>query len=206
LPPLRAIAASVVYDRATDVPGLLLLGALALPTLKPKFPPWPFLALFAVAAALVARPLYHRLAGRIGRWHQALVGREPGAPIAAAVGCSLIIWTLDISRIMLIGRAFAVPFRPSQAAAISLLRLAGGLAPVPAGIGVVDGALVAGFMWLGSPATTATAMAVVERAIVYGWSTALGAVALLLLGGTRALKNARGGRGTLDLASGSNRC
>lgn len=203
-PPVKAIAASVVYDRATDLAGILMLGLLALPVLRPKSGHWALLALVALAAALVARPLSRRLASRIGLRHQTVIGRKMGATAAAAVGCSLLIWLLDVSRIILVAAAFGVRFAPSQAAAVSLLRLGSGLVPVPAGIGVVDGALVAGFIWLGLPAATAAAMAIVERAIVYAWGTALGAAALLLLGGSRALKNARAGAAAFDLASDAN--
>src|SRR5262249_6567280 len=187
-PPLKAVAASVVYDRLTDLAGFLMLGVLALPTFKPNSPHWGVLALVALAAALVARPLYRRLISRMSQWHQAAVGRAMGASLAAAIGCSLMIWLLDITRVMLVGRAFGVRFGPSQAAAVSLLRLGSGAVPVPAGIGVVDGALVGAFIWLGLPAATAAALAIMERAIVYGGATALGAVALVLLGGWRTLK------------------
>jgi uncharacterized membrane protein YbhN (UPF0104 family) len=202
LPPMTAIVASVVYDRATDIPGILLLGVLALPTLRPTSPRWALLALIALVAAVVARPLHRRLVGGTGPWRQALSGREMNASLATAIGCSLVIWLLDVARIMLVAAAFDVRFVPSQAAAVSLLRLGSGLVPVPGGIGVVDGALVAGFVWLGLPAATAAALAVVERAIVYGWATALGAVALLLLGGSRALKNARAGAASTSLPIG----
>src|SRR5579862_3114860 len=155
-PSFRAIAASVFYDRAADVAGILLLGALALPVIGPKSPRWVGPALFALAAAaLAARPLLRRLVSRIGRWHQEVIGHAMGRPMAVAVGCSLVIWLLDITRVMLVGRALGVGFAPSQAAAISLLRLGSGAVPVPGGIGVVDGALVAGFMWLGQPPATA---------------------------------------------------
>ena len=190
-PPLKAIGASVVYDRASDVAGFLMLCVLALPRLRPQSPHWGLVALIAVGAVLVAGPLYRRLISRIGRWHLALVGNEFGTSVAAALGCSLVIWTLDITRIMLVAHAFGVRLVPSQAATVSLLRLGSGLVPIPGGIGVVDSALVAGFVWLGVPTATAAAMAIVERAIVYGWSTALGATALMLLGGSRALKQAR---------------
>ena len=56
-----------------------------------------------------------------------------------------------------------------------------------AGVLVVDGAILGGFMWLRQPLVIAAGMAAVERAIVYGSGTALGAMALLLLGGSRAL-------------------
>jgi uncharacterized membrane protein YbhN (UPF0104 family) len=200
-PPLKAVAASVVYDRATDVAGFLLLGVLALPMLRPTSPHPAVLALLALAATLVARPLYRRLVSRIGDRHRAVIGRKMGATLATAVGCSLVIWLFDLARLMLVGRAFGVQLVPSQAAAVALLRLGSGLIPVPGGIGVVDGALVAGFIWLGLPPATAAAMAVVERTIVYAWGTALGAAALLLLGGSRALKNARTAAAAADLAS-----
>jgi len=200
---VKAIAASVVYDRATDVAGILMLSVIALPTLKPNSPHWTLLLLLAVAAALVARPLYRWFGTRIGQWHEAVIGGELNVSVAAAVVCSLVIWSLDVARITLLACAFDVRLRPSQAAAISLLRLGSGLVPVPAGLGVVDGALVAGFIWLGLPPATAAALAIVERAIVYGWGTALGAAALLLLGGSRALKKVHAGAGRFDLAPGA---
>jgi uncharacterized membrane protein YbhN (UPF0104 family) len=198
-PPVKAVAASVVYDRVTDLAGLLLLGVLAVPTLKPSLSHWRVLALIALAAALAAPPLYRRLRPRIAQWLPPAAGRKMSASMAAAVGCSLLIWSLDITRIILVGRAFGVRLVPSQAAAVSLLRLASGLVPVPAGIGVVDGALVAAFLWLGLPPSTAAAVAIVERGIVYAWGTALGAAALLLRGGSGALEKIRAGR--FDFAS-----
>src|SRR5262249_52443805 len=93
-PSMRAIAASVVYDRATDVAGFLMLGVVAAPTLRPTLPRWTILALFALAAAIAAPPLYRRFAPRIAQRHPAIVGRAMGASMAAAVGCSLLIWSL----------------------------------------------------------------------------------------------------------------
>src|SRR5262249_58814321 len=111
----------------------------------------------ALAAVLVAPLLYRRLMPRVAKWRPAAIGGVLGrAPFAAGVGCSLVIWSLDIPRIRLVGRAFGVGLVPAQAATVSLLRLGSGLVPVPAGIGVVDGALIAGFIWLGLPASTAT--------------------------------------------------
>jgi uncharacterized membrane protein YbhN (UPF0104 family) len=193
-PPMKTIAVSVFYDRATDAAGLLMLGVLALPVIRPSSPRWIAVALFllTLAAALAVRPLYRGAVARFAAWHQAALGRVTPGAIALAIGCSLLIWLLDITRVMLVGTALQVTIAPSQAAAMSLLRLGSGVVPVPAGIGVVDGALVGGFMWLGLPPSTAAAMTMVERAIVFGWGTALGALSLLLLGGARAWKRARG--------------
>jgi uncharacterized membrane protein YbhN (UPF0104 family) len=200
-PPLKAIAATVIYDRLTDLAGFLMLGLIAAPVLRPRSAHWTALALLAASAALVARPLYRRLVPRIRGWLPACIGPGNGAVVSTAIGCSLMIWSLDVVRIMLVARAFGVRLVPAEAAAVSLLRLGSGLVPVPAGIGVVDGALVGGFLWLGVPAPTAAALAIVERAIVYGWGTALGAMSLLLLGGRRALQAARTGTDGLDITS-----
>jgi uncharacterized membrane protein YbhN (UPF0104 family) len=191
--PMKTIAVSVFYDRATDVAGFLLLGVLALPVIRPASPRWTIfgLSLLTLAAALAARPVYRRLLARAALWHQAAIGRVTSRAMALAVACSLLIWLLDITRIMLVATALRVTIGPPQAATVSLLRLGSAAVPVPAGIGVVDGALVGGFMWLGFSSETAIALAIVERAIVYGWGTALGAVSLLLLGGSRAWKKAR---------------
>jgi uncharacterized membrane protein YbhN (UPF0104 family) len=191
LPPFKAVASTVIYDRLTDLAGFLMLGLIAAPVVTPRLPHWPALALIGIAAALSARPLSRRLLPRIRRWLPDAIGRGNRAVVPAAIGCSLMIWSLDVARIVLVGSAFGIRFAPAQAAALSLLRLGSGLVPVPAGLGVVDGALVAGFIWLGVPAPTAAALAIVERAIVYGWGTALGAASLLLLGGKRAWRTAR---------------
>src|SRR5262249_10739587 len=159
--------------------------------------------LLAVCAAFAARPLFRRLAARLAERHRAIVGRDMRAAMAKAVGCSLMVWLLDISRIMLVGAAFGIRVTPSQAPAFARLPLGGGIAPVPGGIGIVDSALIAGFMWLGLPKETAAALAIVERGIVYGWNTVLGAVALLLLGGTRAVNNARAESAAVDVAADS---
>jgi uncharacterized membrane protein YbhN (UPF0104 family) len=188
-PPVKAIVASVFYDRTGDAAGILLLAVLALPVIRPRSPGWTVLAAIVLAIALMS--LSRRIVRRIAQWHRAAIGHLTGRSVAVAVGLSIAIWLLDITRIMLVGKALGVGFGPSQAAAVSLLRLGSGAVPVPAGIGVVDSALVGGFMWLGQPVATAAALAVVERVIVFGWATALGAVALLLLGGSRALKKAR---------------
>jgi uncharacterized membrane protein YbhN (UPF0104 family) len=191
-PPFSAVVASVVYDRVIETSGVLILAAIALPALT-FWSPYRLLLtlLLAVAGVFAARPLLRRILLRFAARHQAIVGQDMRTAAIAAFLCSLLAWLLDITRITLVGAAFDVHFTPSQAAAVALLRLAGGVAPVPGGIGVVDGALIAGFMWTGAPRDLAAALAIVERGIVYGWDTALGAVSLLLLGGVRALNNAR---------------
>jgi uncharacterized membrane protein YbhN (UPF0104 family) len=184
----KLIAASVVYDRATDIVGVLVLAAVALPALRHSRSA-PFVAGALVAAVLAAAlPVARRfITARVRMWHDRLVGFDVRGVAAALAGCSIAVWLQDSARIMIICIAFGVWLTPSQAAALTLIRLTSTIVPVPAGLGVADGAMVAGLLWFGVPAQTAGAIAILERAILYGWSTLLGAGSLVVLGGTSLL-------------------
>jgi len=188
--PRKLIAASVVYDRATDVIGILALAVLSVPTLRRSGSARIAAAVLAGVACALAIPSFRRAVWlRIRRWHDELVG-VPLGPVAAAVGVSAVaVWLQDAARIMAICAAFDVGVSPSQAATLTLVRLTSTIIPVPAGIGVADGAMVAGLLWFGVPADVSAAIAILERAILYGWSTLLGAIAIMILGGTRLLKS-----------------
>jgi uncharacterized membrane protein YbhN (UPF0104 family) len=202
VPPVSAIGASVIYDRATDAAGIVFLALIGVPALRLESPFWlPLVVTLVVAGAFAARPLFRRLAARVAARHPAVIGHDMRAALAGALACSPGIWLLDITRTIFVAAAFGVRLSPFQAAAVALLRIGSAGIPVPGGIGVVDGALMAGFMWLGLPRDTAVAMAIVERAIVYGWDTAMGAVSLLLVGGVRALRQARAEPAALDIAA-----
>jgi uncharacterized membrane protein YbhN (UPF0104 family) len=202
VPPVAAIGASVVYDRVTDAAGIVFLGLLALPALRLESSFWPLLGvLLAVAGAFAARPLFRRLVARIAERYPAVIGADMRGAVTAALACSLGIWLLDMTRTVCVAAAFGVRLSVFQVAAVAILRVGSSAVPIPGGIGVVDGALVAGFMWLGLPRDTAVAMAIVERGIVYGWDTAMGAVSLLLVGGVRALRQARSAPAAMDVAA-----
>ena len=73
------------------------------------------------------------------------------------------------------------------------MTIVGGFVPTVGSIGAIDGSMVAGLMVFGATGGEAIAITIVGRAISYGVSTALGAVALALLGGRGVLRaiNAR---------------
>ena len=186
---VRVATASVVYDRVAELSGFAVLLILAAPRLPWLMRPMVAGSVAAIAIALVAlAPSRRSLGSAWGRWHDKLVG----VPLtlrsaAAAVLCSMVAWLLDAIRVVLVGAAFRVHIALPLAATLSLARLVSGAAPVPAGIGVVDGALVATLLWGGLPPEVATAVALLERSIVYGWATALGLLALTWLGGRQLL-------------------
>ena len=192
--PGKMVAASVVYDRATDAIGVLTLAALALPVLwHSSSAPFIIGLLALVGLSLAVPPLRNFVRARIGKWHEALVGAEHTGGVGgftAVAFCSIAAWLQDIARIMIICATFNVTLSPFQAATMTLIRLTSTIVPVPAGLGVADGAMVAGLVWFGVPVETAGAIAILERAILYGWSTLLGAISLVLLGGTKLLRSA----------------
>jgi uncharacterized membrane protein YbhN (UPF0104 family) len=94
-----------------------------------------------------------------------------------------------------------VPLSIQQAAAVTVMGIAGGFVPTVGSIGAIDGSLVTGLILCGATAESAVAITIVERAISYGLSTAAGAAALAWLGG-RGLLQAVSERRTNTAAAG----
>ena len=189
----RVATASVVYDRLADLSGLSVLLILAAPRLSWLMRPSIAVSLAAAVLALAALVPFRRfLAAAWKRGHDKLVG-VPLARRSAATAMvrSMGVWMLDALRVMLVGAAFHANITLPMAATLSLARLVSGAAPVPAGIGVVDGALVATLLWGGLSPEVAAAVTLLERSIVYGWATLLGLAALTWLGGHQLLVRIR---------------
>jgi uncharacterized membrane protein YbhN (UPF0104 family) len=178
----------VVYDRVSELPAVVVVFLLAMPTLRPS--PLVVAAVAAVAAVLAFVPIVRRaIAARLEKWHDGIVGVPVGrGSVAAALACSLGVWLLDVTRFTLAAAAFGVFLTPSQAATITASRLLAGLVPVPGGVGVIEGSAIGLLVWFGYPADTATAITAVERLILFGCGTALGGISLALLGGRRMLE------------------
>jgi hypothetical protein len=185
---VKAATASVVYDRASELPAVGVILLIAMPTLHPSV-----LVIVAVALVLAVLGLVPSVRGaiaaRITKWHDAIVGVPVSrGNVLAALACSMGVWLLDITRITLVAAAFGVFLTPSQAATLTAIRLVSGIAPIPGGVGVIEGTAIAGLVWFGLPVETATAITILERAILFGCGTAIGGVCLTLLGGRRVLE------------------
>jgi uncharacterized membrane protein YbhN (UPF0104 family) len=125
-----------------------------------------------------------------GGWRARLALDRPSAGLfAAGVGYSSLLWLQDVLRLTCATLAFGVVLSPTKIATLSMLAMLGGVVPAVAGLGPVEGALVAGLMAFGVDLPTAAAITALERAISYGFSTSAGAVVIALLGG-RSLWNA----------------
>ena len=93
------------------------------------------------------------------------------------------MWLQDVLRLTCVTLAFGVSLSTTQIATLSMLAMLGGIVPAVAGLGPVEGGLVAGLMVFGVDLPTAAAITALERAISYGFSTSAGAVVVALLGG-----------------------
>jgi uncharacterized membrane protein YbhN (UPF0104 family) len=188
---VRHAAASIVYDRLSEAPAIAVLALLTLSRFHAYR--WTAVALVAAIAGLaLAGPVRRAIASRIAAWHETLVGEKmPARSVAAAIALAAALYLQDTLRIFLIAGAFNVWLTPAQAATMTVLRLIGGAAPVPGGVGVVEGSQIGGLVLFGIPAETAAAITIVERAILLVCGTAIGGVALALLGGRSVMAMSR---------------
>ena len=184
---VRIATASIFYDRFSEVPAITILALLTLSKFRAYM--WVAIGVVVLLAALVLTgPVRRAVAARVAAWQETIVGVPVGhGSVAAAISWSLLLYLQDVTRIFLIALAFGVWLTPVQAATMSVVRLIGGAAPTPGGLGVVEGGQIGSLVLFGIPTETATAIVVVERAILYGSATAIGAVSLMLLGGRKVL-------------------
>ena len=97
---------------------------------------------------------------------------------------SSVLWALSLVRLKLLAYALGIELSFSAVAAATVWYIVIGLfALTPGGIGIIEGGLVAAFVFMGVPPSQAFALTVLERAISYLLSTSIGAVCLLALGG-----------------------
>ena len=185
---ITTATASVVYDRVSEVPAVIVVFLLATPTFHPSLA--IVFAIVLVCAALAFVPGVRRaITAKLAKWHEAIVGVPVGAgSVAAALACSLGVWLLDLTRFTLVAAAFGVFLTPSQVATVTAFRLLAGVVPLPGAGGAIEGSSIGLLVWFGYPAEMATAITAVERLILFGCGTMLGGLSLALLGGRRMLE------------------
>jgi uncharacterized protein (TIRG00374 family) len=178
---------------------LLVVGAAIAGLLSPLEAVGCAVVVFGTAAALVA--MVHRLSAVESwldrrarhRWARALRGLATRAaaivqfrmtiPTGAHVlALSLANWTMDVFCLV---ASFEVLGRPIPWHAVlfayAVAQVAGSLAPVPGGIGFVEGGMVGAFALVGSPAGDALAATIVYRAITCWAVAAVGSLMLFVI-------------------------
>ena len=196
---LPQAAAAFVYVRVAELPAMAAVVLLALPAITAALARSSRGVAVAIAAAAVL--LAAAWLGRRRLREQVAVLRAKSAPVTisrAAFGGAVFYASLaqieTIVRQIVIAAAFGLPLTISQSATVTALSIAGGLVPTIGSVGAIEGSMVAGLMMCGATADTAVAITLVERAISYGLSTALGAASLTVIGGRAVLRVANRNR------------
>jgi len=191
--------AAAVWDRLSELPPILVLGGMAILAVRSLASAWRtpsvVLALGVAAAAGIAGVAVVRLRrseASLARWRARLaLGRVSAGLFAAGVGYSSLLWLQDFLRLTCVTLAFDVRLSPTKIATLCVVAMLGGVLPGIAGLGPVEGGLVAGLVAFGVDLPTATAVTALERGISYGFSTASGGVVIALLGGRSMWSHAR---------------
>ena len=185
----RQATIAAIWDRLSELPPVFVLGAMALVAVRHLASGWctvsTVIGLAAVlGAAGFATWRLRRSGFALAGWRERLaLDRVSGRVFARGVGWSTLAWLQDVLRLTCATLAFGVALSPTKIATLSMLAMLGGLVPAVAGLGPVEGGLVAGLMAFGVDLPTAAAVTALERMISYGFSTSAGAVVIALLGG-----------------------
>jgi uncharacterized membrane protein YbhN (UPF0104 family) len=188
---------AAVWDRLSELPPILVLVVIALTAVKSLATRWAPIGIaiaLAAVAAIGALALWRvrRRDVSLQRWREDLARHKvSGGLFAAGVGYSSLLWVQDVLRLTCVTLAFGVALAPAQIATLSVLAMLGGAVPAIAGLGPVEGGLVAGLVAFGIDLPTAAAVTALERAISYGFSTSAGAVVIALVGGRSMWVSAR---------------
>lgn len=186
-------AASVAYERLSEVPAIAALLLVAAAAVAPRTALPVVWAIGFTGLVLAAIGFAIRRGSFAGwRWVERVrrVSIAPSA-FAASVALSILLWTLDVVRLRIAAATMRAPIGLPQAAALAVLTIAAGWVPTIGGLGAIEGGLIGGLIAFGVPPADAAAVTAIERALSYGLSTAAGAGALSILGGRSLWKAVR---------------
>jgi len=193
----REATIAAVWDRLSELPPILVLTLMSLVAVRHLASGRSGLVGIGVSVAigLVAFALWRlRRSGfvSITGWRERLAPGRVRLPLfLAGVGYSSALWLQDFLRLTCVTLAFGVALSTTQIATLCVLAMLGGVVPGVAGLGPVEGGLVAGLMAFGVDLPTAAAVTALERAISYGFSTSAGAIVIAMMGGRSVWRAAR---------------
>lgn len=179
---------AAVWDRLSEVPPIVVLSVMAAVGLRSVVVASRAATIVVGAALMVVASvgLWRLRHGNstLARWRDRVAAARVGAAVfLAGIGYSTLLWLQDVFRLVCATRAFGLTFSPTQIAMLSIVAMLGGLVPAVAGLGPIEGGLIATLMAFGVDLPTAAAVTALERAISYGFSTSAGAIVIAMLGG-----------------------
>ena len=192
----REATIAAVWDRLSELPPILVLTLMSLVAVRHLATGRSGLISIGVSVAIVivVFALWRlRRSGLLSaEWRERLAPGRVRLPLfLAGVGYSSALWLQDFLRLSCVTLAFGLEFSITQIATLCVLAMLGGVVPGVAGLGPVEGGLIAGLMAFGVDLPTAAAVTALERAISYGFSTSTGAIVIAMLGGRSAWSAAR---------------
>jgi len=191
--PLDRGLLTIMYERLTEIPGLLLVLGVAIKGGMSSPLKTSITGLIGVGVSFKesigkARKLLKETWKRL-RKDTSLLSRDIPLTIFSS-SIAILIWIQDIFRFYLIAHAVGVPLTIPEAAVLSIGYLIFGLGPTPAGIGFVEGGLISLLAAMGVPAEKAGLIVLGERLISSLMSSGIGFLLVILMGGREAFKAA----------------
>lgn len=193
----RQATTAAVWDRLSEVPAIAVLVIMAAIAVRDLPSRWRTASLAAAALATVVGGvlgirLLRRSSNTLAGWRERLALDQLSLPTFFSGVCfSFLLWLQDVARLTCSALALGVVLSPTKAATLSVLTIVGGLVPAVAGLGPVEGGLIAGLMIFGVDLPTAAAITAAERLVSYGFSTSTGSLVVALLGGRALLSSLR---------------
>jgi uncharacterized membrane protein YbhN (UPF0104 family) len=171
-PPSSRALIVLVIDRVADgaaITVVAIAATLALPRLA-HAAAWALLPLLiAMVVVSFAR-----------RWLGASLGQVLSAAVVA-FPAALAGWVLTLARMILVARALGLGLDVRTSAALALAGLAGGQAPTPGGIGVVEASLLGVGLLLHLPSVQLIAFVIADRGLGIALGIAAGGISSLAL-------------------------
>jgi uncharacterized membrane protein YbhN (UPF0104 family) len=189
---------AAIWDRLSELPPILILATMSVIAVRTLAATWRNDVILAgvAVALLIAGIVWWRLSRSHSSWSawraRLAQHRVSGRVFGTGVNYSSLLWLQDFLRLTCATLAFGVVLSPEQIATLSILAMLGGVVPAVAGLGPVEGGLIAGLLAFGVDLPTAAAVTALERAISYGFSTASGAVVIGVMGGGPLWRSLRG--------------
>lgn len=197
------IAASVGYDRLSDIVPIVLLIALSFPTLyevlivkggRVGLLIGGLIGMLLLGAGLFFVTRLARVRNWLAEWRQRLTAiRMSRRNFAVAIGYAFLLWGQDLLRLFLCAAALHVWLNPWQVIPLSMVAMLGGLFPTVGGLGAIEGGLTAALCLFDVGLDKAMAITALERGISYVLATSVGGLVLLCIGGGELWRRSRKG-------------
>lgn len=181
---------SILYERLTEVPGVIIVALIAL-----FYGLGSYLGLGNLAGLLPLMFASSWIRGKIKEVRMRLTGdvssllRDWKLTLKSSL-LSTVLWLMDVLRFYLIALAVGVHLSLGEAALLSISYLVLSFGPTPAGVGFVEGGLAGLLLGLGVPVDRAGLIVLGERLISSILFSLIGFLLVTVRGGVKLFKEA----------------